>query len=236
MNAMCNSFDMCGRDGLLRALRRVTGDPAAALPEDGLAQGTVFPGAWAPAFIEDLQNHRGSYDGKPEDSGPLLPVEVRPLRFGVPVDWKRDSVFNARLDSLLRQEGFWDDAIVGARCVVPCPRFFESHRSEKALSPRTGKPVKRRYGFESSDGEPLLLGAVRRGDAFAVVTTDPNPAMAPVHDRMPLVLTVDEAREWLDPSTSLDRLADLADRSSVRLRAFSEQPLYQEADQLELPL
>lgn len=34
--------------------------------------------------------------------------------------------------------------------------------------------------------------------------------MSPIHERMPTILSLDEARRWLDPETSLDELVELA--------------------------
>jgi len=55
-----------------------------------------------------------------------------------------------------------------------------------------------------------------------VVTTEPSPDVAPVHDRMPLVLRPDEARLWL--TGTLEQLAALAARPPVPLAAEPEQP------------
>ena len=65
--------------------------------------------------------------------------------------------------------------------------------------PVNKKRVKKRYAFTAPQEEPLLLGAVHEGDSLSVATTEPSTNIAPVHDRMPLVLTATEARLRLDP-------------------------------------
>lgn len=166
----------------------------------------------------------------------VSPQRTVPMVFGVPVEWKAQGIINARIESLLRDEGMWAGALASRRCLVSCEAFFETHRSEKATSPRTGRAVRQRYAFASCDGALLLLAAVSQGDCFAVVTTEPNEAVAPIHDRMPLVLTPEEARVWLDPKTEAEALACLADRSRVALCSEPMLPSQEAESQLSLPI
>lgn len=57
---------------------------------------------------------------------------------------------------------------------------------------------KPQYRFASTRDMPLLLAGLHLGDRFVLVTAEPNPAVAPVHNRMPLVLGAPEALMWLD--------------------------------------
>lgn len=36
-------------------------------------------------------------------------------------------------------------------------------------------------------------------DSFAIITTEANAIMAPVHDRMPVILSAEGINAWLDP-------------------------------------
>jgi putative SOS response-associated peptidase YedK len=51
------------------------------------------------------------------------------------------------------------------------------------------------------DAEPLRT--------CAIVTTAANELMAPIHDRMPLVLAAEDWATWLDPAAPLERVAEL---------------------------
>lgn len=42
---------------------------------------------------------------------------------------------------------------------------------------------------------------------FAVLTTRPNPLMAEIHDRMPVIVTAEDYGRWLDPG--MDDVAEL---------------------------
>ncbi|MDP1008099.1 SOS response-associated peptidase family protein, partial [Klebsiella pneumoniae] len=42
-------------------------------------------------------------------------------------------------------------------------------------------------------------------DGFVIITADSAGGMLDIHDRRPVVLTPDLAREWLDPTTPKER-------------------------------
>jgi len=48
----------------------------------------------------------------------------------------------------------------------------------------------------------------RNGDdiilSYTILTTQPNELLAPIHNRMPVIIGDDELEEWLDPGTSTD--------------------------------
>lgn len=154
-------------------------------------------------------------------------LAVKQLTWGFPVEWSQWPVYNTRLETAMGPNpGMWEDAIEHGRCVVLAASFFESHDTEKARSPKTGRAIKRQYRFANEGDAPLLLAAVNDGEHFSVVTTAPNAAVAPVHNRMPLVLQQDEARWWLSASW-LDFAAHwqkLTNRSALRITATPEQP------------
>ena len=49
-------------------------------------------------------------------------------------------------------------------------------------------------------------------ETCVIVTTDANAQLAPVHDRMPLLIPRDAQALWLDPRSSLDDVLKLAER------------------------
>lgn len=210
---MCHSFALCSLDDLHSVLHGLSQDNPIPIPEDLPTSGIVYPGMLSPVII----SRDDANESETIPANPWLGIE--PATFGWDVEWKKGSVFNARFDSLLKREGMWGDALLEGRCILPCATFFESHHSEMSRNPATGRLRKRRYGFRTPSGAPLLLGAVHQEGSFSVVTTEPNDSVEPIHDRMPLVLTAEEARMWLDPSTPLEIIERLADRSIIALEA-----------------
>lgn len=95
--------------------------------------------------------------------------------------------------------------------------FYEGHMTERVESERTGRLARRQYLFRLPGARAFLLAAVREGDRFSIVTTRPNASVAPIHDRMPLVLGSGESDIWLGPG-----FARLADRRNVSLTSCPE--------------
>lgn len=48
------------------------------------------------------------------------------------------------------------------------------------------------------------LGLDKR-DALVIITVDSDLGMVAIHDRRPVVLSLEHAREWLDPDLSKER-------------------------------
>ena len=87
-------------------------------------------------------------------------------------------------------------------------------------------------GAESADSaesaKSVRVGAVpqRAEGTCAVITTTANEVMAPLHDRMPVILGPGEIAAWLDPSaTSEQLLAQLRPCPAADLTAVAVSPL-----------
>lgn len=145
-------------------------------------------------------------------------LEVATLEWGFPLDGRPHAVFNTRIETALDQlrfgrRGMWAKAIRDGRCLVPVRAFYEGHMTERAESEKTGRSVRQQYLFRLPGARAFLLAAVREGDRFSIVTTKPNASVAPIHDRMPLVLGPGESSVWLGR-----RFATLTNRSKLLLR------------------
>ena len=79
------------------------------------------------------------------------------------------------------------------RCIVPADGFFEW------AGP---KGDRRPFWFHAQGGGLLLFAGIHHrapdGEGFAIVTTAANDVVAPVHDRMPAVLSPEQASLWLE--------------------------------------
>lgn len=148
----------------------------------------------------------------PGGTGELASAEPQVLRWGYPVDWQPGPVFNTRVESMMRDYGMWRESAGNRRCLVPTRGFYERHGSQKERSRKTGRLVKRQYEFELVDEPITWLAGVCADGRFSVVTTAPNRYVAPIHDRMPLVLRASELSLWLG-----NGWRDLADRSAIEL-------------------
>lgn len=167
-------------------------------------------------------------DARPGSQVPLFVPDgaggfrVATLEWGFPLDVRPHAVFNTRIESALEQlrrgrRGMWAKAIAEGRCLVPVRAFYESHAAERVASEKTGKPVRRQYRFTMPGARAFLLAGVQQDGRFSIVTTEPNAIVAPIHDRMPLVLGSGESTVWLGSD-----FAALASRSAIILASEPE--------------
>ena len=103
-------------------------------------------------------------------------------------------MINARLESVM-DKAVYRDAFARRRCLVPADGFFEWKRENKHALPIYFHPEPRRVfafaGIWTWSGEAA---------SFAILTGPPNALVAPIHDRMPIVLDRAAYDAWLDPA------------------------------------
>jgi putative SOS response-associated peptidase YedK len=145
---------------------------------------------------------RGLDDPQTAAEGGIRVLE--PMRWGLVPSWAKDPgigdrMINARAESLTEKAAF-KTAYRKRRCLVPADGFYEWQTlSDKKKQPmfihrRDGEPIAFAGLWEvwrPSSTEPWLL-------TCSIVTTRANGMMAPVHDRMPVMLSEDDWDTWLD--------------------------------------
>lgn len=144
---------------------------------------------------------------------------IRAFQWGLIPVWAKDakigsSMINARAETVADKPAF-KGVFRKHRCIIPMDGFYE-WQAASAASPLNakGKPMKQPMFIHRVDGEPLavagLWSAWRPKDGppetpwlhtCTVITTSANHTMAPVHDRMPVILPATAWQQWLDPGT-----------------------------------
>jgi putative SOS response-associated peptidase YedK len=110
-------------------------------------------------------------------------------------------MINARAETLRTRPAF-RDALPRHRCLVVCDGFYEWRRDGRTRQPwfvrlRSGRPMTLAglwARWRPPDGGPGIVSCT-------VVTCPPNGVIAPLHDRMPVVLPPEARAAWLDPDT-----------------------------------
>jgi putative SOS response-associated peptidase YedK len=192
---------MCGRFTYLFSwpeLCRLMGLLASAGPPRGFGEGAR---RYNIAPTQEALVVRRAGDG---------PREAVAMRWGLVPWWADDLSFgnraiNARSESAARKPAF-REAFARRRCLVPASGFYEW---EKVSDGKTKQPW---YVKPGGDGGCAFAGLWERwrpkdapeGEApvetFTILTTKANPMLAPVHDRMPVVIAPERFEEWLDPA------------------------------------
>ena len=149
--------------------------------------------------------------------------EAAVVRWGLVPHWADDvregsKHFNARSETVATKPAF-RDAFHKRRCVVVVDSFYEWKAEPPPAGSRAKKPVKVPHRIGAAGTRELLPMAGlwerwtsregERVESCAVITTDAKGPVASLHDRMPVVLTRDEVRRWLDPRATDAELEDI---------------------------
>ena len=133
------------------------------------------------------------------------------VRWGLVPFWAKDPkigdrMINARAETLLTSNAF-KRPFERRRCIIPADGFYEWEK----LEPQKSRSKKQPWFIRRKDGEPLAFAGLwetwrdrSQGDdavplrTCVIITTDPNELLAPIHDRMPVVLPESQWSTWLD--------------------------------------
>lgn len=162
---------------------------------------------------------RANYNMAPTQHGLVVtdrePDRLSEFRWGLVPFWAKDLKIGARMINA-RREGIEDKSsfrkpIREKRCLVIGDSFYEWQRRDGQKQPYRILP----------DNEQLLVMAgiweswtPKEGGetvhTYSIITGEPNKEMAPIHDRMPMLL-LDEERQsqWLDPNAGLPEILEL---------------------------
>ncbi|WP_158177984.1 SOS response-associated peptidase [Pseudomonas viridiflava] len=148
---------------------------------------------------------------RPADGG----LSIDKVRWGWAPFWakgKRPDPINARVETLMTGK-FFKQLWPNGRILAPANGWYEWVTD-------TDDPKKKQpYFITLKDQVPMFfagLGEVHRGvepderDGFVIITAASGQGMVDIHDRKPLVLAPEHAREWVDPETPTERIRDIA--------------------------
>ncbi len=161
-----------------------------------------------PAQLETMESSSGF-------AFPLVPVmtnkdvkSIQLFHWGLLPSWAKDkairkNTLNARIETIDEKPSF--RSYVKNRCLVLIDGFYKYQWQDPK-----GK-VKKPFLMTMPDGEPFALGGLFSvwtdkvtGEllpTFTILTTEANEQMAIIHNtkkRMPLILTKENEREWLE--------------------------------------
>ena len=107
---------------------------------------------------------------------------------------KPKPVTNAREDKL--HTAFWRDSFTHRRCLIPVSAWAEAEGESGRMT---------RSWYSLPGGEPFAVAGLWRasaewGDCYTMVMVNSAPAMAEVHDRMPVILAQEDWARWQEAS------------------------------------
>lgn len=154
----------------------------------------VTPSQTIPIVREDAEENR----------------ELAFVRWGLIPSWAKDiaignSLINARSETAAEKPSF-RSAFKRRRCIIPAGGFYEWQRQD-------GKR-KQPWYFRMADGSPVSIAGLWEHwqgndgqviESCSILTTSANELMAPIHERMPVILNHGDDETWLNP-----KLTDVA--------------------------
>ena len=173
---------MCGRFVLLTDLSVIT--ESFDIQECACECKTgknISPGQLVTAVIHDEKNRLANF------------------RWGLIPSWAKDpsigsKMFNARAETVSEKPSF-KNAFKKSRCLIVADGFYEWQKCGKVKKPfyfslKSGKP----FGFAGLY-ESWRSPDYQQINTCTIITTDSNELIMPVHDRMPVILSKDNASD-----------------------------------------
>jgi putative SOS response-associated peptidase YedK len=154
---------------------------------------------------DDITGYQPRWNAAPTSKLPVVISEhgsriLALMRWGLVPSWAKDlkigySTFNARAESLTSRSAFRGAWQAGRRCLVVADGYYEWRDVDKqpfavALANRGPMTFAGLWDhWRSPAGDTIK--------SFAIITTQANELLTPLHDRMPVVIPPDNWAEWL---------------------------------------
>jgi putative SOS response-associated peptidase YedK len=187
---MCGRYTITRQEGLIEEMEAVL-DPEVTKNE-----------WWKPRF-----------NVAPTQAAPVVTLRdgvrtIEMMRWGLVPFWAGKSgakpplMINARIESV-DTKAMFRDALERKRCLVPADGFFEWKKLGKKKQPMYIHPHDHRFfAFAGLWARAKVDGGELH--SFTIITGPPNELVAPIHDRMPVVLDRSRWKSWLDPALDRD--------------------------------
>ncbi len=170
-------------------------------------------------------NLRPRYNIAPTQEAPVIGRDengdraLKMYRWGLVPRWSKAlptsaPMINARAESIAEKPAF-RDAFRKRRCLVPADGFFEWTKDKSSGDRRpwrifaADRPAFAFAGIWEAWRDPAGGAEAPVIRSFAIVTTSANDRIAPIHDRMPVMLARADEDAWLAPETPAERLQAL---------------------------
>jgi putative SOS response-associated peptidase YedK len=157
--------------------------------------------------VNSLADLRADEDVRPPHDIPVVDMgrELVLMHWGFVPSWAKERpkgapLINARAEGIESKPTF-RKLLRFQRCIIPATGFYEWQTPASG-----GKKVK--YLFTRTDGDFLALAGLydtwktpegKDLRSCVIITTTPNEEVAPVHNRMPVILSEEDEAAWLSP-------------------------------------
>ncbi len=135
---------------------------------------------------------------RPTNQVPVIGVDgkVVLMRWGLDVPWQKQPLINARAETAAQKPTF--KPLLEQRVSLPATAYYEWRKEEKSK-------IKTRISVTNAD--LFAMAGFYDQNRFVVLTCDPAPGIAHIHNRMPVILSDSLESDWINPDLTFDDLA-----------------------------
>lgn len=128
-------------------------------------------------------------------------MSFKAMAWGLTPSYAKRPLINARSESVLDKPTF-KQATLLRRCIVPASYYYEW---------RGVKGHKEKFKMYSKSMDILSMAGIydSKHEKFAIITRDAHDSIAEIHNRMPLILSDDLVKIWLDADTQVAELRQI---------------------------
>ena len=159
-------------------------------------------------------------------------LHISPVHWGWrrEITWPKPKVvqpINARIETIARGR-FYKTLFPEHRALIPADGWYEWVRDD--LDEKKKQP----FFIRLKSRKPMFFAGLAQAEAgasedeppgFLIITGSSDSGMLDIHDRRPVVLSPELAREWLAPGISKDRAKELARDHSQPVEDFEWYPV-----------
>ena len=189
---------------------------------------TYFPGEFSDLRltwnVDEVFDLKPRYNIAPTQEAPVIVQAdgkrtLELFRWGLIPWWAKDPaignrMINARAETLAEKPAF-KNLLGKRRCLVLADGFYEWRKEGKSKVPMR---------FKLKSGEPFAFAGLwdswKQPDGnllrtYTIVTTEPNDVLRPIHNRMPAMLSNDDAQKWLAVDDEIAHASHFAETVSA---------------------
>jgi putative SOS response-associated peptidase YedK len=173
---------MCGRFVLISNVDQIAEEfNLTDITSSAVSSGDIHPGQKAACIINEDKKNRLL----------ILPWGFWPKLYKQSNN--SQSLINARAETLAEKPTF-QKAFQKKRCLIPADGFYEWSKEKKQFY----FYLQNRKTFGLAGIYEQGLSVTGKDASFVIITTNPNELIAPVHNRMPVIIPHDKHSLWLD--------------------------------------
>lgn len=140
-------------------------------------------------------------------------LKLVPMHWGIKFSADSHLIFNSRIETI-KEKPYWQRLFAENKCIVPMTAFYEwKLEGRKKIPYRIFLPDEKFFFV------PALYLEKDRQFYASLITTTPNKFIEKLHHRMPVILKMDEALDFLkcDAETNINKCVPLSSTAKMEM-------------------